>query len=94
MGELKIRRPANRRPSLRNKGVLKAVLAAIKPGRESERKEREFIARVMEKLAKQVKSAKIALAGSFAKGTFLEGDRDVDIFVLSGTAWRRRRWRA
>lgn len=82
MGKLKIRQPANRRPSLQNRGVLKAVLAAIKPGRESERKEREFIARVMEKLAKQVKSAKISLAGSFAKGTFLEGDRDVDIFVL------------
>lgn len=58
------------------------VLARIKPGKESERSERLFIKRVMGRLGREVPRARIVLAGSFAKGTFLEGDRDVDIFVL------------
>ncbi len=58
------------------------VLERIRPKKEAELRERKFISGVMEKLRKEIKSAKVELAGSFAKGTFLEGDRDIDIFVL------------
>lgn len=58
------------------------ILALIKPTKKSEAVEMKFILNVMEKLKKEIKTTKITLAGSFAKGTYLEGDKDVDIFVL------------
>ncbi|VVB98202.1 CCA-adding enzyme [uncultured archaeon] len=61
---------------------LEQVLRSIKPTAASEKQERRFVDQVLEKLRRQVKGAKVALAGSFAKGTFLEGDKDVDVFVL------------
>lgn len=58
------------------------ILGYIKPKKASEAAERRFISHAMARLKKEIGSARIVLAGSFAKGTFLEGDRDIDIFVL------------
>ncbi|MFA5077300.1 MAG: CCA tRNA nucleotidyltransferase [Candidatus Micrarchaeia archaeon] len=58
------------------------VLAQIRPGAASERRERAFANMVVAKLQASFKPAKVVLAGSFAKGTFLEGDKDIDVFVL------------
>lgn len=61
---------------------LEKILRAIKPKKKAERTEREFISRAIGKLRQELGGAKVVLAGSFAKGTFLEGDKDIDIFVL------------
>ncbi|MDD5337717.1 MAG: CCA tRNA nucleotidyltransferase [Candidatus ainarchaeum sp.] len=58
------------------------VLRRIRPGAASERSERAFANMVVSKLQGRLSPAKVVLAGSFAKGTFLEGDKDIDVFVL------------
>ncbi len=59
-----------------------SVLSRIRPAKGSEAAERRFIDSVLAKLRSQLRGEKVVLAGSFAKGTYLEGDRDIDIFVL------------
>ena len=63
---------------------LKSVLLKIRPNEASERREWKFANEIISKLKKQFKGGKVVLAGSFAKGTFLEGDKDIDVFVLFG----------
>lgn len=70
-------------------GGLESVLARIKPGRKAEAREREFASRVLGALSDRLKPAKVVLAGSFAKGTFLEGDKDIDVFVLFGHSMKK-----
>ncbi len=61
--------------------VIEAVIAQIKPG-EAERKEAEKELNVFSaSLKKQVKGATITVGGSFAKGTWLKGMHDLDVFV-------------
>lgn len=61
---------------------LKNILKKIKPKKKSQIIEKKFTYWLLKKLRKELKSAKIVLAGSFAKGTFLEGDNDLDVFIL------------
>lgn len=63
-------------------GGLEKVIARIRPRKGAELKEQKFVHYVLDKLSSELKSAKVVLAGSFAKGTFLEGDKDIDVFVL------------
>lgn len=61
--------------------ALEAVIARIKPG-EAERKEAEKdLSGFSAGLKKHIKGATITVGGSFAKGTWLKGLRDIDIFV-------------
>ncbi len=60
----------------------KKILKNIKPNAECEKAELKFISLVIARLKKEIRKANIVLAGSFAKGTFLECDKDIDIFVL------------
>ena len=61
---------------------LRSVLGKIRPTAMSGERERRFVDGVLARLRKSSPGAKAVLAGSFAKGTFLEGDKDVDIFLL------------
>ncbi|MBU0586127.1 CCA tRNA nucleotidyltransferase [Candidatus Micrarchaeota archaeon] len=63
-------------------GELDKVLKQISPNSKSEKKETVFVEAVMTGLRANLSAGKPVLAGSFAKGTFLEGDKDIDIFVL------------
>lgn len=59
--------------------VLKKVLETIKPGKDEELFVKRLSAEVMAKI--KIKDTKIVLGGSGAKGTWLKGTHDVDIYV-------------
>jgi len=59
--------------------VLKKVLANIKPAKDEELSVKKLADDVMKKI--RVKDAKAVLGGSGAKGTWLRGTHDIDIFV-------------
>ncbi len=61
--------------------LLKEVLAAVKPTKEEERAFFNKINSVINKINKNLKNAKAVLGGSGAKGTWIKGDYDVDVFV-------------
>ncbi|MBD3313139.1 CCA tRNA nucleotidyltransferase [Candidatus Woesearchaeota archaeon] len=62
--------------------ILQEVLSQIKPAKSATVKEaREFISKVNSLLKKEGVNATAVAGGSVAKGTFLRGDHDVDIFV-------------
>ncbi len=62
-------------------GVLDAVLKEIKPDKEERRKIKKKIDSFLERLNKGLKDAKAVLGGSGAKGTWLRGVHDADVFV-------------
>lgn len=55
------------------------VLSKIKPSKKEEKETSERIKKIIDKI--KIKDAKVMLGGSGAKGTFLEGTHDADIFV-------------
>ena len=59
--------------------VLKKVLETIKPGKDEELFVKRLSAEVMAKV--KIKDTKVVLGGSGAKGTWLKGTHDVDIYV-------------
>ncbi len=61
---------------------MKEVLAQIKPGKEEQNKFGEVTTTFLKKLNSKLKDAKAILGGSGAKGTWLSGNFDVDVFVL------------
>jgi len=62
--------------------TLKDVLEKIKPGKEEEKKFKEISGFFLKNLNSRLKNSKAVLGGSGAKGTWLSGNHDVDIFVL------------
>ncbi|MBD3248592.1 CCA tRNA nucleotidyltransferase [Candidatus Woesearchaeota archaeon] len=61
--------------------VLDAVLDDIKPDKEEKEKVNKRIHSFLEKLNKGLKDANAVLGGSGAKGTWLRGAHDADVFV-------------
>ncbi len=61
---------------------MKSVLDIIKPSKEEERRFSSYTAEFLCKLNTKLTGAKAILGGSGAKGTWLSGSHDVDIFVL------------
>jgi len=59
----------------------KTVLAVIQPTGQEVRQEQRIAALLARKLQKTT-HGKVTVAGSVAKGTFLKGEADLDIFVL------------
>jgi len=62
--------------------MMKEVLSRIKPSREEEQKLAKIVSSFLKKLNSSLSDAKAILGGSGAKGTWLSGNHDVDIFVL------------
>ena len=62
--------------------VLAEVLKEIKPNKEEEKKVKIMIDEFLKKLNSVLKDAKAQVGGSGAKGTWLKGSHDIDIFVL------------
>ncbi|MEW6528618.1 MAG: CCA tRNA nucleotidyltransferase [Candidatus Micrarchaeota archaeon] len=58
------------------------IIQGLKPTTAYEKNERKFILSVIKRIKKEIPKTKVILAGSFAKGTFLNDDKDIDIFVL------------
>jgi len=63
------------------KQILKEVLEDIAPDDSSVRRVDDFLKQLNSELKKKKLKATAVLGGSFAKGTRLRGDHDVDIFV-------------
>ena len=61
---------------------MKQVLAKIKPSTEEEKKFNKTSKEFLTKLNSKLRGAKAILGGSGAKGTWLAGNHDIDIFVL------------
>ena len=59
--------------------MLKEVISRIKPSKEEEVKLNKLVSEVIKKI--KVKDAKVSLGGSGAKGTWLRGTQDMDIYV-------------
>src|SRR3989338_2485664 len=64
------------------KEIQNSVLQSIKPSKREQKETKETIAEFLQKLNKNLPAAKAILGGSGAKGTWLAGNHDVDIFVL------------
>ncbi len=65
------------------KAVLQEVLDLIKPDDKLEKATMEHVEAFITRLNKILGAkAKVKLGGSFAKGTWLKGDHDVDLFVV------------
>lgn len=63
--------------------IIEEVLKKIKPSEEEERKLREIVNELEEKIKKWLPSeAELMLVGSVAKGTYLKNSLDVDFFIL------------
>lgn len=62
--------------------LLKEVLKQIKPTPEEEKKVMSAVDSFLKKLNPALNDAKAVLGGSGAKGTWLSGSHDVDIYVL------------
>ncbi len=74
------------KPSAKTKALFVQVLQDISPQEDTRKKVlplvKEFLSQLNAQLKKQKLHAKAVLGGSYAKDTWLEGDYDVDIFVL------------
>lgn len=70
--------------------ILEEVLLRISPGKKKAKEVNEFLKRIKSSIKKLKISARAIIGGSFAKGTFLKGDHDVDIFVLFSTRYKGR----
>ena len=64
------------------KDALNTILSTIKPGRKEQQHVASAITSFLLALHKNLKDAKAILGGSGAKGTWLSGNHDIDIFVL------------
>ncbi len=62
--------------------MFEAVLKKIKPTQDEELVLSKKVSIFLKNLNKNLKGAKTVLGGSFAKGTWLSGNHDVDIFVV------------
>ncbi len=60
---------------------MKTVLKEIKPDGKEQKRLKEITASFLSQLNKKLKDAKAVLGGSGAKGTWLSGSHDVDIFA-------------
>lgn len=67
--------------------LMQEVLKKIKPGREEEKRFDEITYSFLKKLNSNLKKAEAMLGGSGAKGTWLSGNHDMDIFVLYDYKW-------
>ena len=68
---------------IKAKNIFDSVLKDIKPTKSDIKTMTMHVNYITEKLAKMTgKEVEIRVAGSIAKGTYLKGDADVDIFVL------------
>jgi len=61
---------------------MKEILEKIKPNTKERQELKEKVSGFINKLNKSLKDAKTVLGGSGAKGTWLSGSHDVDLFVL------------
>lgn len=61
--------------------ILKDALKSIKPAATEEKKLKLVTAGVLKKLARALPNSKAIVGGSVAKGTWLKGTKEVDIFV-------------
>ncbi|MBL7100559.1 MAG: CCA tRNA nucleotidyltransferase [Nanoarchaeota archaeon] len=59
--------------------IFKEVLKRIKPSKEKEQEVKKVVKELLQKI--KIKNAKPLLGGSGAKGTWLEGTHDIDIYV-------------
>ena len=62
--------------------ILKGVLTKIKPIKTQEKRFKRVAEEFLKKLNAKLKNAHAILGGSGAKGTWLSGNHDIDIFVL------------
>ena len=62
--------------------MLKEVLSEIKPTKKEEADFKRVTTSFLKKLNAKLKDAKAIIGGSGAKGTWLKGAHDVDIFVV------------
>ena len=62
--------------------ILKEVLAEIKPPTVKSKEIDGLMAKLRQRIKKLKLKAKVMVGGSFAKGTFMKEDYDIDIFVL------------
>ncbi len=58
------------------------ILTKIKPSKEEELKKKEKVSEFLKIINSKLKGAKAMIGGSFAKGTWLNGEHDIDVFVL------------
>ncbi len=58
------------------------VIEKVKPSQKEEEQVKEKVADFLKKLNKNLKGAKAQVGGSFAKGTWLAKNHDVDVFAL------------
>lgn len=61
--------------------MLREVLQEITPGNEAKKDVDLMLSRIRKEIKKRKINAKAVVGGSFAKGTFLKQDHDIDIFV-------------
>lgn len=61
--------------------MVNLVLKEIKPSKKEEIETKKLVDIILKKINKNIKDAKAILGGSGAKGTWLRGQYDVDIFV-------------
>ncbi len=64
-----------------NQEIYKKVLERIKPEKKLSREVEEFIKKINKLLKKAGLKAECVKGGSTAKGTFLKGDHDIDLFI-------------
>ncbi len=73
--------------------LIKSVLKRVKPSQEEERRVKEEADRVLKVIADVLRErgidAEPMLCGSIAKGTWLSGDRDIDVFIIFSKSYAR-----
>src|SRR3989338_721320 len=60
------------------------ILKTIKPTKEEQIQVSDKVKEFLNLINHNLKNAKAIVAGSFAKGTWLSGNHDIDVFVLFG----------
>ncbi len=73
------------------KSVLKEVLSLVAPSEEEVEEERQFAEKIVRKIKRACKREAV-LVGSVAKGTFLKGKKDLDIFILFPPSFPKERF--
>lgn len=68
--------------SVINKAINKAVLERVKPDQKEKETFNRVTAEFLERLNFKLKNAQAILGGSGAKGTWLSGNHDIDVFIL------------
>lgn len=58
------------------------ILKRVKPSESEEREIGKKVKKFVDKLNSKLENAKAIVGGSFAKGTWLKGNHDIDVFVL------------